>query len=150
MLKKVEHVVSSLTLLLPLIQIFLDGVDTRTVSLESLRNRISVVPQDTSLFDETVEYNLRLRSTSLFSRLLLHCTPLARMHTTPASPVVFYFVFTSYHHLLVSFISLYHFTLLFYFCPTLLNHIKQLHTTGTAMTAPPQPTLHLLLRSATC
>jgi hypothetical protein len=40
-------------------QIFLDGVDTRTVSLESLRGRISVVPQDTSLFDETVEYNLR-------------------------------------------------------------------------------------------
>jgi ABC-type multidrug transport system fused ATPase/permease subunit len=29
------------------------------VSLESLRGRISVVPQDTSLFDETVEYNLR-------------------------------------------------------------------------------------------
>ena len=147
MLKKVE----SLTLSLSLNQIFLDGVDTRTVSLESLRNRISVVPQDTSLFDETVEYNLRLGSTSLFTsteggqcgaerchrmhinitfyqkpaRLtasitlghLLHSTPVARMHTTPASPVVFYFVFTSYHHLLVSFISLYHFTLLFYFCP---------------------------------
>ena len=46
-------------LLYQLLQIFLDGVDTRTVSLESLRNRISVVPQDTSLFDETVEYNLR-------------------------------------------------------------------------------------------
>jgi ABC-type multidrug transport system fused ATPase/permease subunit len=67
MLKKDEHVVSSLTLSLPLIQIFLDGVDTRTVSLESLRNRISVVPQDTSLFDETVEYNLRLGSTSMFT-----------------------------------------------------------------------------------
>ena len=40
-------------------QVLVDGVDTRSVSLESLRRRIAVVPQDTSLFDETVEYNLR-------------------------------------------------------------------------------------------
>lgn len=36
-----------------------DGVDVSKVSLQSLRRRISVVPQDTSLFDETVEYNIR-------------------------------------------------------------------------------------------
>jgi ABC-type multidrug transport system fused ATPase/permease subunit len=44
--------------------ILLDGVDTRAVSLDSLRGRISVVPQDTSLFDETVEYNLRYGNVS--------------------------------------------------------------------------------------
>ena len=39
--------------------VLIDGVDTRHVSLRSLRRRISVVPQDTSLFDGTVEYNIK-------------------------------------------------------------------------------------------
>jgi ATP-binding cassette subfamily B protein len=39
--------------------VLVDGVDARAVNLASLRRRISVVPQDTSLFDETIEYNLR-------------------------------------------------------------------------------------------
>lgn len=34
------------------------------MSLESLRKRIAVVPQDTSLFDETIEYNLRYGNSS--------------------------------------------------------------------------------------
>ena len=34
--------------------VVIDGVDTRTVRLKSLRQRIAVVPQDTSLFDETI------------------------------------------------------------------------------------------------
>ena len=57
-----SHVISHLSYFFSCLatsQILLDGVDTRTVSLESLRARISVVPQDTSLFDETVEYNLK-------------------------------------------------------------------------------------------
>ena len=37
----------------------IDGVDTRNVSLRSLRNRVTVVPQDTSLFDNSVEYNIK-------------------------------------------------------------------------------------------
>ena len=39
--------------------VLIDGVDTRDVSLDSLRNRVAVVPQDTSLFDNTVEYNIK-------------------------------------------------------------------------------------------
>ena len=39
--------------------VLIDGVDTRNVSLRSLRNRVTVVPQDTSLFDNSVEYNIK-------------------------------------------------------------------------------------------
>lgn len=39
--------------------VLIDGVDTRNVSLKSLRNRVTVVPQDTSLFDNSVEYNIK-------------------------------------------------------------------------------------------
>jgi ATP-binding cassette subfamily B protein len=39
--------------------VIIDGVDIRNVSLQSLRARVSVVPQDNSLFDETIEYNIR-------------------------------------------------------------------------------------------
>lgn len=40
-------------------QVLIDGVDSRQVTLESLRRRLAVVPQDTSLFDETINYNIR-------------------------------------------------------------------------------------------
>lgn len=39
--------------------ILLDGIDISTVSAESLRRRVAVVPQDTCLFDETVGYNIK-------------------------------------------------------------------------------------------
>ena len=39
--------------------VLIDNIDTRAVTVNSLRNRISVVPQDTSLFDETIEYNIQ-------------------------------------------------------------------------------------------
>jgi ABC-type multidrug transport system fused ATPase/permease subunit len=39
--------------------ILLDDVGIQSVSLESLRNRVAVVPQDTSLFDNTIEYNVK-------------------------------------------------------------------------------------------
>lgn len=38
--------------------IFVDGVNINTVSAESLRKRVAVVPQDTSLFDATIRENL--------------------------------------------------------------------------------------------
>lgn len=38
--------------------VIIDDVDTRDVTVKSLRRRIAVVPQDTSLFDETIQYNL--------------------------------------------------------------------------------------------
>ena len=40
-------------------QVLIDGVDTRDVSLESLRARVAVVPQDNTLFDNTIDYNIR-------------------------------------------------------------------------------------------
>jgi len=45
-------------------QVLLDGVDVASVSLDSLRRRVAVVPQDTSLFDASVEYNLRYGNAS--------------------------------------------------------------------------------------
>ena len=38
--------------------VIIDNIDTREVTVNSLRRRIAVVPQDTSLFDETIQYNL--------------------------------------------------------------------------------------------
>jgi ABC-type transport system involved in Fe-S cluster assembly fused permease/ATPase subunit len=38
--------------------IYIDDQDIRSVTLESLRERISVVPQDTVLFNDTLGYNI--------------------------------------------------------------------------------------------
>ncbi|KAM0717788.1 hypothetical protein Q7P37_006120 [Cladosporium fusiforme] len=40
-------------------RITIDGQDIRDVSIESLRKSIGVVPQDTSLFNDTIEHNIR-------------------------------------------------------------------------------------------
>ncbi|KAL1998236.1 hypothetical protein VTN02DRAFT_6566 [Thermoascus thermophilus] len=40
-------------------RILIDGQDVRDVTLDSLRKAIGVVPQDTPLFNETIEYNIR-------------------------------------------------------------------------------------------
>jgi ABC-type multidrug transport system ATPase subunit len=40
-------------------EILIDGVNVKEVTIESLRRRIAVVPQDTCLFDETIDYNIR-------------------------------------------------------------------------------------------
>lgn len=40
-------------------RILIDGVDIREVSLDSLRRRIGVVPQDTPLFNDSIEHNIR-------------------------------------------------------------------------------------------
>jgi len=40
-------------------RILLDGVDVRSVTTNSVRKRVAVVPQDCSLFDETIEFNIR-------------------------------------------------------------------------------------------
>lgn len=44
--------------------LFLDGHDVRDLSLKSLREAISWVPQEAFLFSETIEENLRLGNTS--------------------------------------------------------------------------------------
>ncbi|CAI4220043.1 unnamed protein product [Parascedosporium putredinis] len=40
-------------------RILIDGQDLRDVTLESLRKSIGVVPQDTPLFNDTIEHNIR-------------------------------------------------------------------------------------------
>jgi ATP-binding cassette, subfamily B (MDR/TAP), member 7 len=40
-------------------RILIDGQDIRTVTLTSLRQKIGVVPQDTPLFNDTIEHNIR-------------------------------------------------------------------------------------------
>ena len=40
-------------------RILIDGQDIRDVSVESVRKAIGVVPQDTSLFNDTIEHNIR-------------------------------------------------------------------------------------------
>jgi ATP-binding cassette subfamily B protein len=39
-------------------QLLIDGVDIRRMTLDSLRSLIGVVPQDTVLFNDTIEYNI--------------------------------------------------------------------------------------------
>lgn len=39
-------------------KVLIDGVDTGSVSLESLRKKISIIPQDPVLFSATIRYNL--------------------------------------------------------------------------------------------
>ena len=43
-------------------QVLIDGQDIRDVSLDSLRQAIGVVPQDTPLFNNTIEHNIRYGS----------------------------------------------------------------------------------------
>ncbi|WP_443082428.1 ABCB family ABC transporter ATP-binding protein/permease [Tepidimonas sp.] len=43
-------------------RILIDGQDVRTLTLDSLRRAIGVVPQDTVLFNDTIEYNIRYGS----------------------------------------------------------------------------------------
>lgn len=38
--------------------VILDDLDTKEVSLKSLRSRISIIPQDPVLFCDTIRYNL--------------------------------------------------------------------------------------------
>jgi ATP-binding cassette subfamily B protein len=40
-------------------RVLIDGQDLRNVTQESLRRAIGVVPQDTVLFNDTIEYNIR-------------------------------------------------------------------------------------------
>jgi ATP-binding cassette, subfamily B (MDR/TAP), member 7 len=40
-------------------RILIDGQDIRTVSLTSLRKKIGIVPQDTPLFNDTIQHNIR-------------------------------------------------------------------------------------------
>jgi ABC-type multidrug transport system fused ATPase/permease subunit len=56
-------------------RVCIDGVDIREYTLDSLRPNIGVIPQDTILFDHTVDFNIRCAS-----KLLHHAQGLTSAH----------------------------------------------------------------------
>jgi ATP-binding cassette subfamily B protein len=62
--------------------ILIDGVDVRSATLKSLRKRISVVPQDTCLFDDTILYNIMYGNPSASENDLFDAIEKSNLHST--------------------------------------------------------------------
>lgn len=62
--------------------ILIDGQDIRDVTVESLRKSIGVVPQDTPLFNNTIEHNIRYGRIDATAEEVLHVSKRARIHDT--------------------------------------------------------------------
>lgn len=63
-------------------RILVDGQDIRDVTLESLRKAIGVVPQDTPLFNDTIEHNIRYGNINASSEEVTAAAQRARIHET--------------------------------------------------------------------
>jgi ATP-binding cassette, subfamily B (MDR/TAP), member 7 len=63
-------------------RILIDDQDIRDVQLESLRKSIGVVPQDTPLFNDTVEHNIRYGQIEASSDEVIAVAERARIHDT--------------------------------------------------------------------
>lgn len=61
-------------------RILIDGQDIREVSLESLRKAIGVVPQDTPLFNDTIEHNIRYGNMAATHEQVVAAAKRARIH----------------------------------------------------------------------
>jgi ATP-binding cassette subfamily B (MDR/TAP) protein 7 len=61
-------------------RILIDGQDIRDVSLESLRKAIGVVPQDTPLFNDTIEHNIRYGDMSAPPEKVIAAARRAQIH----------------------------------------------------------------------
>lgn len=61
-------------------RILIDGQDLRDVQVDSLRRSIGVVPQDTPLFNETIEYNIRYGSVDASEEQVVAAAKRARIH----------------------------------------------------------------------
>ncbi|KAG4436619.1 Iron-sulfur clusters transporter atm1, mitochondrial [Cadophora sp. M221] len=61
-------------------RILIDGQDIRNVSLDSLRKAIGVVPQDTPLFNDTIEHNIRYGDLSASPEKVLAAAQRAKIH----------------------------------------------------------------------
>ncbi|KAI9877243.1 MAG: Iron-sulfur clusters transporter atm1, mitochondrial [Pleopsidium flavum] len=61
-------------------RILVDGQDIRHVSLESLRKAIGVVPQDTPLFNNTIEHNIRYGNMEASTEDVRKAAKRARIH----------------------------------------------------------------------
>lgn len=60
----------------------MDGQDIRDVQLETLRRAIGVVPQDTPLFNNTIEHNIRYGKIDASEDEVLAVAKRARIHET--------------------------------------------------------------------
>jgi ATP-binding cassette subfamily B (MDR/TAP) protein 7 len=63
-------------------RILIDGQDIKEVTLESLRKAIGVVPQDTPLFNESIEHNIKYGDMSASSERVLEAAQKAHIHET--------------------------------------------------------------------
>ncbi|EFQ27277.1 ABC transporter [Colletotrichum graminicola M1.001] len=61
-------------------RIFIDDQDVRQVQLDSLRRAIGVVPQDTPLFNDTIEHNIRYGDMSAPRERVIAAAQRARIH----------------------------------------------------------------------
>ena len=66
-------------------RILIDDQDIRNVSLESLRRSIGVVPQDTPLFNNTIEHNIHYGNMEATSEDVRRAAERARIHETVES-----------------------------------------------------------------
>lgn len=63
-------------------RILIDGQDIRDVSIDSLRKAIGVVPQDTPLFNNTIEHNIRYGNLEATEEDVIAAAKRARVHDT--------------------------------------------------------------------
>ncbi|TGO07518.1 hypothetical protein BTUL_0270g00030 [Botrytis tulipae] len=62
-------------------RILIDGQDIRSVSLESLRRAIGVVPQDTPLFNDSIEHNIRYGNLEASDEKVKEAAQRAKIHS---------------------------------------------------------------------
>ncbi|KAI6780782.1 Iron-sulfur clusters transporter-like protein [Emericellopsis cladophorae] len=65
-------------------RILIDDQDIRSVQVDSLRRSIGVVPQDTPLFNDTVEHNIRYGKIDATNEQVIAAAQRARIHDTIA------------------------------------------------------------------
>ena len=63
-------------------RITIDGQDIRDVQIESLRKSIGVVPQDTPLFNDTIEHNIRYGDINATTEAVQTAAQRAKIHGT--------------------------------------------------------------------
>jgi ATP-binding cassette subfamily B protein len=61
-------------------RIMIDGQDIREVSQRSLRQAISIVPQDTVLFNDTIYHNIAYGNTAASEEAIIHAAQQAHLH----------------------------------------------------------------------
>jgi ATP-binding cassette subfamily B (MDR/TAP) protein 7 len=61
--------------------ICLDDQDIKAVTMESLRKKIGVVPQDTALFNDTIEYNIRYGRPTATEEEVKEAARMAHIHS---------------------------------------------------------------------